>query len=95
MSDIEEVVTVESTGLNNWLIDQIGWDNYVELCRQFGGQKVYIPKKPYNEIRNREIRRQFNSIMYQADEPDRGVIYRSLARKFGITERGIRHVLFD
>lgn len=86
---------VKQIELHSWLIDRIGWKEFVSMCREFGGQRVWIPKEPYTTNRNIEIRKQYNRIMDHGNNLNQQAIYDSLAKQFGMTESGIRHVLFD
>ncbi|MDY7026682.1 MAG: Mor transcription activator family protein [Spirochaetota bacterium] len=91
----KEIKAVDTTGLYAWLLERMAWSDFVEMCQRFGGQRVWIPRQPYIEDRNAEIRRRFGAIMEGAESADMTSVYESLARNFGMTERGIRHVLFD
>ena len=66
------------------IVDEIGIDNFIRLCRLCGGISLYIPtenslSKP---IRNRVIRESFD-----------GGNYKELARKFDISEVQVRKIV--
>jgi Mor family transcriptional regulator len=66
------------------IVDEIGIDNFIKLCRLCGGISIYIPtenslSKP---IRNRVIKKNFD-----------GGNYKELARKFDISEVQVRKIV--
>jgi Mor family transcriptional regulator len=91
----EEVEIVDVTGLYTWLLQRVRWEEFVEMCQRFGGQRVWIPKQPYIEDRNAEIRRQFGSIVEGGYQVDIGSVYNHLSKEFGLSVRNIRRVLYE
>lgn len=66
------------------IVDDLGLENFLKLCRLCGGQDLYVPKieSLMREGRNREIRSRFD-----------GANYRILARQFRLSERQIRTII--
>ena len=62
----------------------VGVKRFLTLCEVFGGTTVYIPKKKrvLQQIRNRQIEREFE-----------GHNYRMLAEKYGLSERRVRQII--
>lgn len=77
-----------------WLKDRLSWDQYLELCSRFGGRRFYLPQWPAQEERNKQIKKEFENILDHAHNPKMAAIYSSLAKRHGLTEGGIRYVLF-
>jgi len=77
-----------------WLQDHLSWDEYLELCSKFGGRRFYLPRWPAQEERNKQIKKEFENILDTAHNPKMAAIYSSLARRHGLTEGGIRYILF-
>lgn len=44
------------------LVDIVGYDDFLEICKMYGGSSVYIPvhSRVVNGQRNREIVREYN-----------------------------------
>jgi Mor family transcriptional regulator len=84
----------EAYELIEWLHRRLEWKEIVSMCDHFGGQRVYIPKAPASESRNKEIRQKFERILDTSHTMDMTSVYRSLAREHGLTERNIRYILF-
>ena len=68
------------------IVDEIGMDNFIKLCRLCGGISIYIPTENslVKPIRNRVIRESFD-----------GGNYKELARQFDISEVQIRKIIAD
>ena len=66
------------------IVDDLGLENFLKLCRLCGGQDLYVPKieSLMREGRNRDIRARFD-----------GGNYRILARQFRLSERQIRTII--
>jgi len=64
----------------------IGVERLLALCEVFGGTTIYIPKKKriLQQVRNKAIKREFNSQNY-----------RQLASKYGLSERRIRQIVAE
>ncbi len=62
------------------IIDTIGFDNTIKLCKVFAGEQVYIPKSISISIMHDEIKKEFAA----------GKTYRALAIKYNLTTRQIR-----
>ena len=66
------------------IVDAIGIDNFLKLCKLRGGMSVYIPK--YSCIvrlaRNRDIVKKFN-----------GVNFETLAREYRLSTSYVRRIL--
>jgi len=71
-------------GVQKEIIELIGMDAYVKLCKRFGGHVVYIGEydKIQNDQRNKEIISKF----------DGGNYYR-LADEYGLSERSVRYII--
>src|SRR6056297_701371 len=91
----KEIACTEHGEMFAWIIDRLGWSGFIELCKEFGGMRVYIPKKPYTVDRNREIKKQFDSILRNAYNPSMASIYAGIARQFGICERQVKKILTE
>lgn len=79
------VVTVDDVpDESRELVEVIGLDVFLEICRFAGGEHLYIPKIESVERagRNREIRSRFD-----------GRNYKQLARMFRMTERQVRKII--
>ena len=66
------------------IIEAIGIDNFIELCKLRGGMSVYFPQHSCvtRLARNREIVKRFN-----------GVNFEKLAREYRLSESYIRRIL--
>ena len=66
------------------IVDVIGINNFIKLCRLCGGICIYIPTENslIKPIRNRIIRESFD-----------GSNYKELARKFNISEVQVRKIV--
>ncbi|MGL6174557.1 MAG: Mor transcription activator family protein, partial [Cellulosilyticaceae bacterium] len=66
------------------IIETIGVDNFVELCKLRGGMVVYFPvhSRAIREARNREIVKKFN-----------GVNFVQLAKEYKLSESYLRRLL--
>lgn len=68
----------------HFLASTIGFDNYKELVKIYGGSSIYIPKKDSLAaiLRNKEILSEFD-----------GGNFRELATKYNITEVWVRNLV--
>jgi Mor family transcriptional regulator len=68
------------------IVEEIGIDDFIKLCKLCGGSALYIPTENslIKPIRNRVIREGFN-----------GGNYKELARKFSVSEVQIRKIVAD
>ena len=66
------------------MVKLVGMENFLELCKIYGGTMVYIPV--YDRVlmgeRNREIAKEYN-----------GRNMRELGREYGLTKQQIRRLL--
>ena len=65
------------------IVDSIGLDAFKELVRLAGGSNLYIPNESslVKSYRNKKIRKEFNGD------------YKTIARKFGISEVQVRNII--
>ena len=59
----------------------IGFENYKKLCKNFGGQRLFIPRGAYRRLKK--------SLIIEAD---RNISNRQLCRILGVTERYVLKV---
>lgn len=91
-----EVVEIDQEqSLLEYLKKRLGWDEYLEICKVYGGSRVYIPRSPLSWERDEQIRAEYRAIVDSAHNPELVSIYQALARRFGLTESGIRYILFE
>jgi len=90
MKDVNDPVMI-----NRWMIGRIGYDDWVVFCKLFGGQKWWIPHSPAKRDRDRQIREDFENIMTSATGAKMEAVFKSLSRKYGLSERWIRHIIFS
>lgn len=66
------------------IIETIGIDKFVELCKLRGGMLVYFPShsRVIRQARNREIVKKFN-----------GVNFEKLAKEYKLSESYVRRIL--
>lgn len=66
------------------IVENLGIENFLKLCRLCGGQSLYVPKIETleREGRDREIRARFN-----------GGNYRAIAVQYRLSERQIRKII--
>ena len=65
------------------IIDLIGEEATIELCRTFAGESVYFPKSILVHLDHLEIKKDFR----------KGADYRALSLKYGRTTRQIREII--
>lgn len=67
-----------------WLSELVGMEHFVKILDMAGGETIYFPKRESLErpLRRQAIRQEFD-----------GYNYHQLARKYGLTERSIRHII--
>ena len=65
------------------IVDTIGIDAFKDLVRLVGGSNLYIPNESslVKSYRNKKIRKEFNGD------------YKTIARKFGISEVQVRNII--
>lgn len=63
-----------------------GIDKTIELAKTFSGEQVYFPKYDtvYRPLRDKKILEEFN-----------GYNFRTLAKKYGLTEMAVRRICAD
>lgn len=93
MCESEQIELRDDTGFIHWFIDEVGYDRFVAACQLYGGQRIYLPKAPAIEERDREIRRRFIAIIQNGYKPNLQSIYENLGEKFGITRRQVENIL--
>lgn len=69
----------------------VGDAAFAEVVRRFGGERLYIRKRAGNNVRDRDIRRQFDHLLY-ADVPSAQAIA-MLCVRYGLSERSLRRIL--
>ena len=69
----------------------VGDAAFEAVVRRFGGQRIYVPKRADHQARDRNIRRQFDHLLY-ADVPSAAAIGMLRAR-YGLSERSLRRIL--
>ncbi len=79
----DKITIEELDGEQREIAECVGIENYLKLAEHFGGTSVYIQKAD-KSARDREIKELFN-----------GYNYKTLARKFGLSESQIRRILSD
>lgn len=72
----------------------IGYERMALICEEIGGERWYIPKVPPVNLRNEQIKREFNHLMIGKDNPTMG-IYSALAKKYDISLRQCRRICSD
>ena len=79
-----KVLSTDFNEIYDDIIEEIGIDNFIKLCKLRGGMSVYIPK--YSCIvrlaRNRDIVKKFN-----------GVNFETLAREYRLSTSYVRRIL--
>jgi len=65
------------------IIDLIGEENTIKMCRTFAGESVYFPKSILIHLEHREIRKEYQ----------KGADYRALSIKYDRTTRQIRDII--
>ena len=79
-----KVLSTDFNEIYDDIIEEIGIDNFIKLCKLRGGMSVYIPK--YSCVirlaRNRDIVKRFN-----------GVNINSLAREYRLSVSYVRRIL--
>ena len=83
MTDMDNVTIESLDGEQREIAECVGMDGYKKLVRHFGGMSVYIQKSD-KSARDKEIKELFN-----------GYNYKTLARKFNLSESQIRRILSD
>ncbi|MBD5142105.1 MAG: DNA-binding protein [Ruminococcus sp.] len=85
MNTIEKITNLDQlSGEQRDIAEVIGLESYRKLVEQYGGTHVYICKAEtiLRELRNNEIRSQFN-----------GCNYRELAKKYCVSEMTVRKIV--
>ena len=85
MNTIEKITNLDQlSGEQRDIAEVIGLESYRKLVEQYGGTHVYICKAEtiLRELRNNEIRSQFN-----------GCNYRELAKKYRVSEMTVRKIV--
>lgn len=67
------------------IAEHLGINNFINLCKNFGGENIYIPteKTLVNSIRNKEINKLYK----------KGYSIKELSKKYNLTNSCIRHIL--
>lgn len=73
------------------LRELVGDAAFAAVVRRFGGERLYIQKGATHGSRDRDIRRQFDHLLY-ADVPSAQAIGMLCAR-YGLSERSLRRIL--
>ena len=88
MDKLAEGLTLEMLpeGLYRMIAEAIGTDNFYKLAEVVGGTTVYIPKPESvtRPVRDARIKEEFN-----------GYNHPELAKKYNVTERGVRQLCGD
>lgn len=83
MMNQDKITVDDLDGEQREIAECIGLESYLKLVEHFGGTSIYIQKSD-KSARDREIKELFN-----------GYNYKTLARKFGLSESQIRRILSD
>ena len=81
--NMDSIEIEELNGEQREIAECVGIDGYKKLVRHFGGMSVYIQKAD-KSTRDKEIKELFN-----------GYNYKTLARKFNLSESQVRRILSD
>ena len=81
--DMDSIKIEELEGEQLEIAECVGIDGYRKLVNHFGGMSIYIQKSD-KSARDKEIKELFN-----------GYNYKTLARKFNLSESQIRRILSD
>lgn len=81
--NMDSIEIEELNGEQREIAECVGIDGYKKLVRHFGGTSVYIQKAD-KSTRDKEIKELFN-----------GYNYKTLARKFNLSESQVRRILSD
>lgn len=86
MRDVNKIHIDDLPEVYRSIAEICGTDAAIEIARTFSGEEVYFPKFEAVErpLRNRKIREEFN-----------GYNFKSLAKKYGLTEQAIRVICSD
>ena len=86
MNPIDNIQIDDLDGDQRQLAETIGIDAYRALVKQYAGMHIYVPEHETFKAnqRNAQIRAEFD-----------GYNFRSLARKYGLTESSIRRIVED
>lgn len=79
-----KVLSTDVNEVYDDIIEEIGIDNFIKLCKLRGGMSVYIPKHSCitRLARNRDIVKRFN-----------GVNFESIAREYRLSVSYVRRIL--
>lgn len=67
------------------IVELVGEDATLRLCRVFAGETVYFPKTVLVHLEHEEIRKEYSG----------GASYRELSIKYGRTTRQIRDIIHN
>ena len=81
--NMDSIEIEKLNGEQREIAECVGIDGYKKLVRHFGGTSVYIQKAD-KSTRDKEIKELFN-----------GYNYKTLARKFNLSESQVRRILSD
>ena len=82
----------ETNMIPEWLIDKIGYDDWVEFCDTFGGQHWWIPTTPSNIERDAQIKRLYYTLI-KTPGTKLNIIYAKLAEQFNISKSSIKRIV--
>lgn len=79
------------TELKDFMIERYGPDSWLDACRELGGARHWIPKRPFLLDRDGKIAAEF---FKQLREGVPNVLaYRNLSEKYGLSSRQIRKIV--
>ena len=87
--DLEKICNLDMIDLG----EIIGYELLLSVCKIMGGRKIYISKAPDRALRNREIRRDFRSILSTGKDVRLRIVYSRLADKYSLKEREIMRIV--
>ena len=73
------------------ILQIIGHDAMSDLCREFGGETIYIPKHPPTPERDRIIYREFTTRLNEGTTCMNA--YESVAEEYGISRRQVMRIV--
>ena len=88
------VITEDIGGeLEQYILGKLGYEEWLGFCRKFGGRKLYIPKGPTIEARDREIRKLFGRIVECGRNVNANAVLHYLGQRFGLSDRQVRRIV--
>ena len=76
----------------DYLIQELGYDKWVEFCKLFGGQRWWIPVTPSTIERDSQIKRLYIELMKTPGTKQK-IILNKLSIKFNLSIKTIRRMV--